>query len=418
VRAGEVASEGAFDVAPEEGESYFTVASVEGPIKLTRALPKGAAFCDGRWMRARFCSAFAAIVWLAGCGHADDPSGGSTGTGAPPRPEVAVITAAPANQWSFVPVDGMICGTGTPTGIGVNPSPGSKKLVIFLEGGGACFDVGTCTGPMPSASHFTGFGAGDMAKYAADDGKTGIFDRNDTKNPLRDANWVFVPYCTGDVHIGNKVSGNLHFVGQPNLKEVLEVLPAAFVSPDQVVLAGSSAGGFGTMWNFFLVDDAFGGKNTTFVDDSGPMLPLSAMMALKIVLPAWGLQGTAPPGCDKCVDQADNINGGPHNLIPYYATKYPGRRGSLLSSLRDKTISSRFYIQQDALEKALGELADKTAPLNKDFHVYYLSGEKHVWLRGDGMTGKLADVVSHGVSLDVFLTQQLTGASGWKDVRP
>ncbi|MBL1135963.1 MAG: hypothetical protein HND46_11645 [Chloroflexi bacterium] len=32
----------------------------------------------------------------------------------------------------------------------------------------------------------------------------GIFDLENPENPFADYNMVFVPYCTGDVHIGNR----------------------------------------------------------------------------------------------------------------------------------------------------------------------------------------------------------------------
>ena len=31
----------------------------------------------------------------------------------------------------------------------------------------------------------------------------GIFDRSNPENPFRDFGVIFVPYCTGDVHIGD-----------------------------------------------------------------------------------------------------------------------------------------------------------------------------------------------------------------------
>jgi hypothetical protein len=206
-------------------------------------------------------------------------------------------------------------------------------------------------------------------------------------------------------------------VGQANLELYLARIRETFPDVDQVMLSGSSAGGFGTMYNFWLVADAFADTEVMWLDDSGPLLPFSVMFALAVVIPAWGLQDTVAPGCDACLD-TQNPEGGPHQLIPHYAATYPGTRGALISSLRDETIVSRFLVPADTLEQALGELADNTAPLNPDFRVYYLLGDHHTWLGGDVTTKKLSDVESAGVTLDTFIQQQLDGDPAWASVRP
>ena len=90
------------------------------------------------------------------------------------------------------------CRDGSSTGFGINPSNASKKLMIFLEGGGACFNAVTCL-VNPSAfsgNNYTGSSAG-------------IFNRADIANPVKDWNFVDVPYCTGDVHAGNNPNGSV-----------------------------------------------------------------------------------------------------------------------------------------------------------------------------------------------------------------
>ena len=74
------------------------------------------------------------------------------------------------------------------------------KVVLFLEGGGACFDATSCA-----------FTEEDSTLYdwniSADDEPalmSGIFDFSNPENPFADYSFVYVPYCTGDVHLGNK----------------------------------------------------------------------------------------------------------------------------------------------------------------------------------------------------------------------
>ena len=50
-----------------------------------------------------------------------------------------------AADGSFVSLSGMACADGNATGIGVNLARrASGKLLIYLEGGGGCWDVTTC----------------------------------------------------------------------------------------------------------------------------------------------------------------------------------------------------------------------------------------------------------------------------------
>lgn len=324
----------------------------------------------------------------------------------------------PEKEWSWIDVPGAVCGNGSGTGIGLNPTSDSDKLVIWLRGGGACWDETTCLGDEPFTSYFNGFGPGEFADFTNDRAKQGHLRRDDENNPFKDYSMAYVPYCTGDVHIGNAVvDGKLHFKGNNNIEVDIEKLVATFPNVTQVVLTGSSAGGFGAMWHFWRFADAFPNADVVWIDDSGPLLPISAMVALSVVIPTWNLADTVHPDCTLCLD-SDDPDGGPHNLLPVYADKYPGYRGSLLTSMRDETIVNRFFIAADVLEKSLKDLAAHTAPTNPDYRYFFLEGSHHVWLDGDETTNKLSDVKSGGTDLASFIQKQLDNDSAWSNVGP
>src|SRR5262249_45087787 len=204
-----------------------------------------------RCMVARMkCLALVVMLVAAASGACSgSSSGGPPDVGTPPK------------TWTWVPVPGTQCMNGSATGIGVNLGT-SGDLVLYLEGGGACFNTSTCA----TVAHQNGFGATEFAT-AAGDYTTGLFDRSDAKNPLKDATFVFVPYCTGDIHAGSNPTGfnSLKQVGYLNMGKDLEYLLPKSTNVTRVILSGSSAGGFGAPLNFHRTQPPFGAVPRTLI---------------------------------------------------------------------------------------------------------------------------------------------------------
>src|SRR4051812_49880618 len=97
---------------------------------------------------------------------------------------------APDQQWTWIDVDGSFCRDGSPTGIGVHLNKASDKLILYLEGGGACFNASSCY------ANSSSFGADDFEQVKSRAG--GIFNLTRAENPFAGWNVVYVPYCTGD----------------------------------------------------------------------------------------------------------------------------------------------------------------------------------------------------------------------------
>ena len=170
----------------------------------------------------------------------------------PPAPPVETTD----NQWRWTDIPGAVCANGTPTGFGVNRRPGARGLLIFLQGGGACWDGATCWGPAASSLYIaTGYG---RIQFATDVLALGslFLRREDGANPFRDFHLVYVPYCTGDIHAGDRVATHewfgprpTHHRGSRNLGLFLPRIAATFPDAERVFLAGDSAGGFGVSLN-------------------------------------------------------------------------------------------------------------------------------------------------------------------------
>ena len=79
------------------------------------------------------------------------------------------------------------------------------KVVFFLDGGGACLDADDVR------VHRSRRVAVLQLEHLGEDPPSagGIFDLADPDNPFADYSFVYVPYCTGDVHLGDVTPGVL-----------------------------------------------------------------------------------------------------------------------------------------------------------------------------------------------------------------
>ena len=74
----------------------------------------------------------------------------------------------------------------------------TNKLVVYFQGGGACWDANNCLYYHTYTEEVL-----NIADY--DTGFMGIFDTELFLNPFKDWYFVYIPYCTGDVHWGQKI---------------------------------------------------------------------------------------------------------------------------------------------------------------------------------------------------------------------
>ncbi len=316
---------------------------------------------------------------------------------------------APQGQWSWVDFDDAFCANGSTTGIGINPGPKSDRVLIYMIGGGACWDFDSCYVSKKAVNIESGFDGNDFNPNEAflNDG---IFKRSDPTNPFKDASYVFVPYCTGDVHGGDAVTTymgkpTMH-VGFANIGAYLNRLVPTFPAVTQVILAGGSAGGYGAIMNWDRTQIAFG-KRVDMIDDSGPWLPNPYLPeALEQQFrQSWNLNANVPSGCTDCLDKLDAI-------YEHVATKYPASRGALLSYMADPVIASYFGISLAEFTQGLVALAP-AFNAHPNVHYFGVSGVKHVML-----VGNWAKTQTGSVSLKQWVTQMVDDDPNWKSLSP
>jgi hypothetical protein len=297
--------------------------------------------------------------------------------------------------WTWVDFPEAKCRDGSSTGIGVRYGSGDG-LVFYFEGGGACFNSLTC-GVNPSS-----YNAANFAAFAA--GGDQNFFSTDAANPVGDWSFIYVPYCTGDVHAGARPDGTLpdfpapqQFVGYTNVGHYLNrVVPTFLADTTNVLVSGQSAGGFGAAFNYDRIAGAFPTAKVSLLDDSGP--PLSdeymAPCLQQEWRDAWNLDLTIPGDCAECFP--DN-GGGIVNLAAYLGEKHKDQRLALLSSLEDNTIRFFFGFGNDDCNALFPDTpADKFAAGLEDLRdnylqtpagvwgTYYIDSSQHTWLASGG----------------------------------
>jgi len=192
-------------------------------------------------------------------------------------------------------------GNGNDTFIMVRKGSGdnANKLLIYLEGGGACIDFVTCTPGIGVSKLELDFGTLSTIY------RNGIFNFSNPMNPFQDWTVLFIPYSTGDIHTGNRVvkyynlsnpaqNKTIYHVGYVNA--IVAMRWIAQHDFDKVVIAGSSAGGFGTILLFYRAHEIFS-KPITAINDAGPgtRANLTSPFGNEVVFGRWGSEQNFPP---------------------------------------------------------------------------------------------------------------------------
>lgn len=328
----------------------------------------------------------------------------------------------PANQlgtWVWFEMPEMICADGSPGGFAINMLEGADELLLFLQGGGICYDQISCA--VGGAPRNVGADPLATALDARIRDHVGIFDRDDADNPFRAASYVVVPHCTGDFHLGTKVTvhngtGEIHHYGYLNIRRALSRLVPTFRDAQRITLAGHSAGGVGITGNYQQIAKAFasvGQPPPAVIADGSPLVrpPYLSMDAQDALKRAWGLDAIVSV-CPRCVDE------GFHEIYRANLERVPGMRSSLVCAYEDAVVVTLFRLLHggayDAarLREALVDLADWAVTLD-------VPGSMHRTLYYDGTKhAALNEPLANTPGLAEFLHAQLDPSSTWNDVRP
>lgn len=239
---------------------------------------------------------------LAGCGtdsSADGTGGfgGAGGTG-------GSFVPPSFGEWVKFEPDGAVCSDGSQYAFYVEFSETSDNIVVYLMGGGGCWDYESCRVGGSARGQANPEGLPDnyanehlnVAGLAVNVNQVyPLLNDDPAVSPMADWNKVFVPYCTGDVYSGSITNTytngdqteELIFAhqGHNNVIAMIEMLNEMFTSVPKLFVGGCSAGGAGAIVNYYFLRTGLEGVERGYLlNDSGPIFPSQASTSRSLPL--------------------------------------------------------------------------------------------------------------------------------------
>jgi hypothetical protein len=295
--------------------------------------------------------------------------------------------------YTFDVADGPRCLRGDPYSMGTRDRH-SDNLLIYLQGGGSCSSA-VCSATLTANPQIPG---------------VGITSPSDPENPVSSWNVVYVPYCDGSLHYGDAdhelESPPRYHHGLRNLSAALDVGVAAFPNPKQILLAGSSAGGLGTIYASLLVRLLYPDAKLFVFNDSGSGISTPDGSRAKITRSEWATQQLIPASCPECAES-------PHStpVIGWSLQHDPGLRVAFFSAYEDSVLADTFLmIGGPAFKQALlaetGKIVKADPQRAKRF---FIEGTQHT------AASNLHGTMVKETSLAQWLGFMLSGDAKWTD---
>lgn len=155
------------------------------------------------------------------------------------------------------------------------------KVAILFNGGGACWNSETCLQSLQIPDSPPPYVPSADLPHNDVENWGGLLDEGNPENPYGDWSILFLPYCTGDVHIGSndqyygpeESTPVIRHRGFDNFLYAREWLRQRYADRGErvakVLVAGSSAGAYGAAFNFPYIKQIFPDAKGFLLADSG-----------------------------------------------------------------------------------------------------------------------------------------------------
>jgi hypothetical protein len=227
-----------------------------------------------------------------------------------------VVDGGNTYPWVRVELPGTLCSNGSQYRFWYYDQPTSTNLLIMFEGGGACWDYPSCSGQagILGAANPNGIPTDYITQFKAKYVSPLVNGADPGIPPFRNKNniatngWdvVYMPYCTGDTHVGNNVvtyndpTGQnppivFRHVGYNNTVAAMNFLHGRFPTINKLLITGFSAGGVASSAVYYTARRTLLPTKGYLLNDSGPIFPAptsayNSRQLHQTIKTAWNLQ--------------------------------------------------------------------------------------------------------------------------------
>lgn len=314
-----------------------------------------------------------------------------------------------------VELPGAVCADGSPYFFTLKANQESKDLLIFLQPGGACWSADTC-----GVNQVISLNRKSPQKLNLPE--KGLLDLSNPSYPFYRFSKITLPYCTGDVFLGDKEINYgtkekpsiMRHRGYRNVQQAFNVIKSLMPRPERVVLFGRSAGGMGVLGHVRNLDEAFPNAQKYALADAGtPLLPAYLDEArYRNIMNNWNAFDTLPPATSE--QGMDHFG----DLLHYNTVHFPHIRYGLIQSYEDRVMT--FFAKNvgspdssSAVRKSIIDSSDNYIGIHTPHaKVFFVEGKTHVLSKN-----KLSRTRSAGMSLGQWL-ELMFSDEPWPNVRP
>lgn len=301
-----------------------------------------------------------------------------------------------------------------------------NKLLMYYQGGGACWSTATCWTLNTNKQEAGAFDNPDLVG-------TGFASVN-VDNQFKDWHVIFVTYCSGDVHWGDKTTtysggGQIFHRGLHHALLGEKWARERFVDPDEVFVTGSSAGSYGAIMNSAkLMAEVFPASPHNVLGDAGTGVITQDWLDTSIT--NWGVDKNLPP--ELGVKSAAELSSPemwirlaeafPQHRFAQYQSAYDGSGGgqsafyNVMKNPDDVLSWGDWWQNTCEWSTCMREYVDDiyaATSATDNFRFYTGAGSRHtVW----GSDKVFTDTTDGVPTVDSWVDEMIAGTGGWVNV--